>query len=152
MPYRVGHGNAGLTGGEFKLVTPADPALGSQHATIIVPSGKLWRPIAFTLSLTTDATVVDRASALIINAQGGTGTVASLRSATGESKVGGASSTNASVFLAGAVGVTNDVGSLASIPEIMLLPGWGIRNFIASLQAGDQISDVRLLVEEWEGV
>lgn len=129
--------------------TEANPAPGVQ-AFFPVPAGVLWRPLSFTATLNTDATVVNRAIGLLLFGEGvqilsqvpSAFTVAATQSAT-------------ITALAG----TDGAGVQTLSPHRMmwgafpdqtyLSAGWLVILEAEGLVAGDQWIDLRLLTEQW---
>lgn len=120
------------------------PAAGNNFS-ITVPSNAKWRPIALNFTLTTSAAVANRM--MIITLDDGVNVFAT----------GGNNNfiTAASVFTvcvqtASAMNSSGvNVTAVNLFAGTFLLPGFRIRSLITNLQAGDQISAVSMLVEEW---
>ena len=152
MPYRVGHGNAGLTGGESKVVQIADPAVGALP-TVPVPAGKIWRIMAMTFRFDTSAVTGVRRIAVTVNDSLGREI---LRRNT--RKVQPENSGVIYNFTPNTGGVWGDDTvdrTVIPIPEQLLLPDEVSLDFLVPANhdpAGDAFSNIRLLVEEWEGV
>ncbi len=71
----------------------------------------------------------------------------------GQTAQGGALAVFYCVTRSGSVIAQNGVGVQATCavgPDVFLLPGHRLRSFIASIDPGDQISSIRLQVEEWD--
>ena len=152
MPYRVGHGNAGLTGGEVKAVTLPEPPLGG-ILNVPVPSGKIWRIMQLHFSLSTSAAAGNRT--VRVHMAGGTldtmfDRFSGYAHPPSQTKGYSIGATTSSVW-----GVSPSGGEvIVPLPTSVLLPGsetlrieWLNRD-----PAGDQLSTPLLLVEEWEGV
>ena len=149
MPYRVGHGNAGLTGPEIKLITVPDP--GAEAATIYtVPPGKISR-FSFVRALAvasatagsrdTFLSIRDPLGFVLFKTQFGSLTASDL------AQIQGLGSSVPTDLL-----TQNSIGTARSIPEGPWPEGVFLRISISPFQAGDEVKDVRVLVEEWEGV
>ena len=149
MPYRVGHGNAGLTGGEVKLVTPADGAPGAVTLTpYTVPAGRLSRILYVSAKFKAGATVGSRTTVLSIFDAGGTRIFSTSFAAVAENA-------QASVYAFGPVPTgthAENGGSSRGIPGGPWPEGVSVELFAFGGKAGDVWADIRLLVEEWEGV
>ena len=151
MPYRVGRGNAGLTGGEIKVVTVADPGAGVAPS-IPVPAGKIWRLAAMAFTFTTSAAVGDRQIQLIV--KDSTGEEVLER---GSRYAQVASRTLKHIFAPNTANVWGDDSAgraVIPLPDNLLLPDDTSIDIevVATFDAGDAFSRIRLLVEEWKGV
>ena len=149
MPYRVGHGNAGLTGGDVKLITVPDKAAGVlTFVPYTVPAGRLGRILFVGARFHAGATVGTRTPVLNIRDAGGIrmfDTYFSDVSANEFHRVMAVSSGSTDL------GFQNG-GSSRGIPEGPWPEGAHVRVDTRDGLAGDAWSDIRVLVEEWEGV
>jgi uncharacterized Ntn-hydrolase superfamily protein len=131
-----------------KVVTVANPAAGADF-TATVPAGEFWIVLAVAALLTSDATVQNRTVKLIID--NGTDTLFQ----------GGNSGTGQQASVAGQYSFAPNlimelaqvIGGLVRffpIPggtvPIVLSPGYRVRSATGSLAAGDQWSNIRLVV------
>jgi len=151
MPYRVGHGNAGLTGGEVKLITKANPAAGAD-ATIAIPAGKIWRPMALSFRLTTSAAAGNRhAEVRLVD---GSGIDVLRRYSRYEQPASLTTPYYAAPNTAGVWGTDGAFHAIIPFPTNTLVPSsLSFAIVVAGFHdAGDQLHEIRLLVEEWEGV
>jgi len=149
MPYRVGHGNAGLTGGEIKVITPADPAVGDfVFAPYTVPAGKIVRILYVSARLTTSSAVGTRKPILTLRAEDGE----TLFSTSFSTQAASASKT----MMGFGSGPTNlldqNSGSARGFPAGPWPAGVLLEMNDSAGQAGDAWSEVHVFVEEWEGV
>lgn len=128
----------------LEVVTLPAPAAGADF-TITVPGRELWHPISIRARLATDATVANRATRLEFD--DGATVFATIRP-------GGtiAASSNARFgWFHGASQPTGaDVGTAfnQAIPRLVMRPGWRILTITSGIGAGDQWSEIALLVEK----
>lgn len=125
--------------------TVANPAAGADWIQT-VPTGARWRLWATSASLTTSAAVANRSSSLRLDDG-----VTPLWQA-GHNVVQTAGITLLWTFTLGLANLVLASGTASTqpmLPVATLLAGWRIQSFTSSLQAGDQWSAIRLLVEEW---
>lgn len=121
---------------------PADPAAGAEKQ-LKVPGDRAWRLVAGQFAVTTSAVAGSRRPALVV--QNGDGTeMVRFRPAGG----GQAASTTSTYQLV--PGFTNDGLNLSiAFTPLLLQPGWRIGPGVGFMDAGDQIKNIRLLVEEF---
>ena len=152
MPYRVGHGNAGLTGGEIKVILIAEPAVGALP-TVPIPAGKIWRIMAMSFLFDTSAVTGGRRVAVAVNDSQGREI---LRRDTRRVQNEGAEFAYSFAPNTGGVWGDDTAGrTVVPIPEQLLLPDEVSLDFLVTAAhdpAGDRFRNIRLLVEEWEGV
>lgn len=133
---------AGL--GNIRSITGATPAAGSDFSET-VPGFTSWRLIALSYTITTSATVASRATGLLID--DGTNPILKTYASVG---VPAGTVTNTSFapgLITGSVNVTLQWAGF--IDGLRLAAGFRIRSIVNALQAGDQITQVQYMVEEW---
>ena len=125
----------------------ADPAAGSDPATVTVPTGKKWRLLSVYGSMTTDANVIDRYIRLKIT------NGANIVSIFGNGEAHQASLQRPFTFAPGlpnALVATTTIGHLCAIPEggIELPGGYTFQVQFDNIQAGDDCTAVRYQYKE----
>jgi hypothetical protein len=131
--------------GNPQLVIGASPAAGA-HFTFDIPGNYYTRLISVFCRLVTDANVADRT--VLVEYRGDDSQRFALSA--GASLTQAASLTRDwafNVFQPGSA--TVDLTFLAPLAPIMLTPGMDFRIFISNGQAGDQLSRVRLVLEQF---
>jgi hypothetical protein len=126
-----------------EYLEPANPAVGAE-LDVPVPGHQQWRLVYGTLRLTTDANVANRFVLLQLRSPAGT-PVLSISPNTALA----ASATRVYNYFAETT-KTAQISSHATIgiPENgIVLPGWSLHWSVAGIQAGDQISNIDLLIE-----
>lgn len=129
----------------YRPVTIANPAAGAEF-TIQPPGGALWRVVGLAFRLVTDVTVADRNVNLSINDQ--TDTYTECRSGVDQA----ASLTGRySAFSGAAVGGFAITLVNIALPTggAILQPGHRLMSRTVNIQAGDQFSLIRALVQEF---
>jgi len=138
-PY--GHGR-----GYIDYLSPSQPAAGSGVIQKLDPTW-IWRPLSIRFSVTTDANVANRFPSVDYTDPDGNVWV---RNAAGlvltASTTGQGFDFNAQRTVAEWATGTD---ILAPLTDLFIPGGWQIRINLSSIQAGDQISAVRLYVEKW---
>lgn len=126
-----------------KVITIANPAAGAEIVAT-VPANKTWRILAVHFKLVASATVANRLVRLLFD----DGTVVLFKVPNDVNHVA-SQTTEYSYGLActaeAAQGATV-VARMYPIPDLQLPPGCRIQTLTAGLQAGDQFSEVRLLI------
>ncbi len=130
--------------GLLRSITGTDPAAGVEISEV-VPTGARWRLIAFRFILATDATVASRTPRISID----DGTTVFFRH--------GNSSPQTASFSSAYNGFNSGVGNISAASDSsIILPnppilsaGYHIATDTAQLQAGDNFSSPKYLVEEW---
>jgi hypothetical protein len=129
---------------KLRIVTGNDPPAG-QEWSVTVPTGKVWELLSVEATLVTDATAVTRFPRLVLD----DGTTEFYR---WQAPSAGAS--NNAVYVWAATGAGQDAGNSGKHgmipPNVVLLPGWRVRSFTASLQTGDNWGAPVLYVVEYE--
>jgi hypothetical protein len=129
--------------GRIFSFTTADPAAGAEISHV-VPARRRWIIHALHFTLVTDVTVIDRFIRLRLSDEGGILFHRVAATAQGASKT---------VFYSFA-NVAHDEVIAAdkrtySLPPIPLMAGYTIVTSTTNLQAGDDYSIARLIIEEW---
>lgn len=129
-------------GGFQQVLTPAPPAAGAQ-LVIPVPGGKAWRLLLGVFTYITSAAVANRNPHLAILDGDGV--------PLGEFNSGTAQTAGKTVVytVAAATPWSGAAGNIA-IPSLVLHPGFGFGIHADTMDAGDQVNGVRLLVEEFD--
>ena len=130
--------------GEAKLDTIANPALGAS-IVITVPAGRLWRPRAIALRLTTSAAVATRTPYIDVQ---DSGTALYLR-APQLNGIPAATPGDFTWSIAAAVTTAGALGFQAGLGDVLMLAGHRFTVSAINLQAGDQFSAIRFHYEEW---
>ena len=130
--------------GLIRVVTGSDPAAGSE-ISITVPTNVRWRLISIQFSLTTDSTVADRRVILMLDDG------ASIFCTIAANYQQAENLTQTYVFMVGGEMTTSIGGMIQSrLPNpTILFQGYRIRTSTVNLQAGDDFSPPRFIVEEW---
>ena len=122
----------------------ASPAAATDFS-IIVPGGRVWRPLAVTAQLVTDATVATRSTSLQVTDQ--TNTVVAIEAFANQA----ASLTELYSYSVGSVtgagGAGNQVVTTA-LPDMALPAGYTIKSVTTNMGAADQWSKIVVWVEE----
>jgi len=142
-PGKVSEGST-IGPGVIRSITGTDPDAGAEISET-VPTGALWRLLAFWAALVTDATVSNRQPELSFT----DGTTEFFRKPSRDTQA--ASLTyNYSFVVLGIDHPIEILTQIAAIPHTMLLPaGYTIDTITTNLQAGDNWGAPQLLVEEW---
>lgn len=129
----------------YRVLPLANPAAGADF-TITGPGQGGWRLISVRFRLTADATVAGREPALIAD----DGTTAFFQTVVRGGHSAGATQDYGTVPGAFDGGGADPFRGMPW-PEkgIWLEPGWRVRSSILNLQAGDQISNIGFVVEEF---
>ncbi len=133
-------------GGFVRVIVVPDPSAGTNF-NVFVPDGLVWKLKAAHFSLISDATVINRRVRLNVLGVDGVPLVLS--------GSGGNHIANLSVrYVVGAYGVVGGLMAdgltfaLPVPPDLPMLAGFAFQSEIFNLQAGDVVTQVRLLVEE----
>lgn len=121
----------------------ASPAVGTNLSTAI-PAGRIWRILSLRFLFTTDATVANRRVVVTLRAPVVGEFCAHVSNGTQV-----ASLTLTYNFFSSLQNLQLGSIQMGSIGPQIMLPGHFIETEIQLLQAGDQISEVALYVEEW---
>lgn len=129
--------------GAIRSITGATPGAGAEISET-VPTGARWELLAFTATLTTSVTVINRVAALRLD--DGANVFTQTQAATNAQ----ASSLTPYVWMPGTNQFTgnNGVVHLPLAAGVSLGPGFRLRTLTQNLQAGDQWSLVQYLVRE----
>lgn len=130
--------------GLIRSVSGTDPAAGSEILET-VPVGACWRLISANATIVTDATVIGRRPALIID----DGINAIYKISDGADITAGLTAPVVFSQGFGAAVVSNGIHVIAFPQYILLQAGYRIKTVTSNLQAGDNYSAPQLLVEEW---
>jgi len=134
--------------GAIRAIVGTDPAAGAELSET-VPAGARWRLLALNATLVTDANVANRRPVFYVD--DGTNVLLNVGTVT---DITASSTIPVNVH----PGIGNPISSagvhdVPLPPGLMLLAGYRIRTVTTLLQAGDNWSAPRLLVEEWlEGI
>lgn len=136
--------------GTMRLILGTQPGAGAEVSET-VPAGKIWRVVAFLVSLVTNATVATRTAEFAID--DGSGNIFSW----GQPQLAQSASLTFPYILAAGVnpafppsGVRQGNSVHVATPGLSyLLPGYRIRTVSTNLQAGDQYGQPKYQVEEW---
>jgi len=129
--------------GAYRTVTGTDPAAGAQSSET-VPTGAVWRLLAWTAVLVTDATVSNRQGALLLD--DGASVFASCVQGGAQS----ASQTITHSYMPGGNDAIEGFRINGPIPHECLIPqGYRIRTAMDGFQAGDNWGAPLMHVEEW---
>lgn len=144
-------GSVSATNTNGRLVTDvADPAAGAQ-VFFTVPQGSKWRLQSFTYSLTTSATVANRECNMVIDDGTSTGfadeTGVYAAMVIGDTQTAGTSRIYRFVRGANRVIATVSVNRITALGDWYVVGGDRIRSHVSGIQAGDQISSVRVNAE-----
>lgn len=128
-------------GGFRQVLAPAAPAAGAE-LTVTVPGDRAWRILTGVFTYTASATVANRNPHLALLDGDG--------NPLGEFNSGTAQTAGQIVTYTVAAAYTwSGAGTNISIPDLVIYPGFKFGFHSDTMQAGDQISGVRLLVEEF---
>lgn len=130
--------------GNMRTITGTNPAVGVEIIEA-VPTGALWRPVAFYYVLVTSAVVANRLSTLIID-DGATAVFV------GEPAAVQAAGSSVGYNWAANLPARAALGTNSSAPfphGLLLRAGSRIRTGTAALDAGDNYGAPQYLVEEW---
>mgnify|MGYP001571786480 CR=1 FL=1 len=130
--------------GAIRSVAGADPAAGAEWS-ITVPVDARWRLISVTATLVTDATVAGRLPLIIVD-DGANNLLVVAAQATLPASSTGIYSMGAGQGLAGAIAT---VQALPAPEDLYLSAGFRVRSSTSLIQAGDNWTAPRALVEEW---
>ena len=128
-------------GGRMASLFSADPAANTEIA-VTVPAYATWRVMGATATLVTSAAVANRLVTLIVD--DGANELFRVNAAVTQ-----AASLTYSYSFASAVSDTVVPGNVVKLPQLIIKSGYRIRTLTTNLQAGDDWSAMRLLVEEW---
>lgn len=134
----------GETRGYMRSVTGSDPAAGAEVSET-VPTGAVWRLVAFRATLVTDATVANRRVNLTID--DGTNTL--LLKPPGADQAASLTYIYQADANGAAAALLSTTQALPLPPDLFLRAGFRIRTATNSIQAGDNWAAPQLLVEEW---
>lgn len=124
-----------------QVKAPADPAPGAE-LTLKVPGDRAWRVIMGSFNLVTSATVGTRFPDVTF-LDGDGNTLCQFRPAATQAASAGARYGIAVGFM------TDSLSEMIAIPSVVIHPGFKIKIGAEGIVAGDQISGIRLLVEEF---
>lgn len=129
----------------YRLVTISDPAPGSEFA-IVAPGQGIWRVVSVAWRLVTSAAVADRNVNLVADDQ----TDIYLQSRSGVDQSAGLTGTYGAFAGAAPGGFPATLINLA-LPNdgLILQPGHRLRSRTVNIQAADQFSLIRALVQEF---
>lgn len=131
-------------GGVVSVITGTVPGAGVEYVET-VPVGSQWELIAVRLKLVTSGSVANRSVQLAIDAGGAPDLAASAWDA-----LIAASTTIKIYFSLGFSKPWNDQGGNAYAPlprGLQLYAGWRLKTLTTNLQAGDQFSEIALIVK-----
>jgi hypothetical protein len=129
--------------GNMLSVTGTTPAAGADISEV-VPTGAIWRLIAFKFSLTTSATVANRIPTLTID--DGTN---SFFAEAAQQPITATTTALMNAVAGGVLAYTTSAGIAWPLPANLWLPsGFRIRTNTAAIQAADQYTAPQYLVEE----
>lgn len=137
--------NPRVEGGQVEIITVTTPSAGADFSHTI-PDGYTYEVRAMSFQLVASATVANRQTGTIIT---DSADVELCRMNTT-----GATTANQTVQNSvnpGYTGTGNSLGGVGHVwgmplRDVRLLPGWKIKSAVTNLQAGDQISVIRLVV------
>ena len=132
----------------IQVISTAAPAAGAESVTT-VPAGKRWRLLGMYATLTTSATVATRIPSLVID----DGTNVLFRTVPTVSGIAASTAVGISASTTGGVGAsqTGVIYPQFQLPDpatLLLQPGWRIRWITTAIDAADQWSIARLVVDE----
>lgn len=142
------HENSALLGpyaygvGFQQLLTPADPAAGVS-SIIKVPGDKAYRILCGSFQVTTSAVAGTRRPSLVLQ-DGDGNTITTLRPAGG-----GQAASTTSTYQIVSGHVVDGLSLSIPVPLVIVQPGFRIAPSVGFQDAGDQVKNVRLLVEEF---
>lgn len=127
------------------LVAVTNPAAGAEWIHT-VPTGKFWRIRSILHRLTTDATVANRESRL--NIDDGVFNLWQSQNDIAQTASTGVYYNYAPGCGIGEVASPSSDSRQYSLPALILLPGYRIRSTTVGIVAGDQYTNIRIMVDE----
>jgi hypothetical protein len=137
---------------DYVINTPANPAAGADFS-LTVPTNSLWEIVHIGFHITTSATAANRFLACQVLDAGSNELFLFFASGSSLGASGG-SDTRFEVGipqLAGNIGITS-FNSSAMPPKLMVTDGFKIGSHIYNIQAGDQISGIRIIVRAYKSL
>lgn len=135
----------GSTFDRVERVIPFAPPLAGVEASITVPGGVIWHPLAITATLTSDAVVANRVPQLVLD----DGNTIVARIAGGQAQAASLAATYTWIVGGAFSGGTVALGAITvALPDLALSPGYRLRTITAGLDAGDTYTGLVLWVEE----
>jgi hypothetical protein len=127
-----------------KIIQSTNPIAGAEFS-LTVPDRRIWKPLALSAVLVTDATIINRRPSLVFD--NGTDIFARIAAGTVNSESG----TYRWSWIRGTTAMEDNEGKVSVCPlpsDLIMLPGYRIRSLTNGIQAGDDWGVATLLVVE----